>query len=326
MRGKTRRTIAACWLVVSLGLASATALGQARTLYYSGFEPEQDYDAEYTLIGQDGWQGEGPDGIDPTGGNGLVEDYFSDLGQQAYIGYWPPEETSENFISLWRPVDGLKLGETKVTFSVLMMIVDSTNGQQDDFRWTVYNKDVQRLVTLDFDNETRNINYALDDGEFKATEFEFEHEAVYELRFVMDFAANSWSVFIEEELLVDSKQLTTTGAKLTFGDLGPLWVIRKPETPGNNLMVFDEYKITVETSDEPPATPPTLAWTGWTDDGRAMLQLGGDGATDYTVEVSDDLKTWTPLGTAKPGDTGTEVTDADAPGYEQRFYRARTAD
>ena len=61
MRGKTRRTIAACWLVVSLGLASATALGQARTLYYSGFEPGQDYDAEYTLIGQDGWQGEGPD-------------------------------------------------------------------------------------------------------------------------------------------------------------------------------------------------------------------------------------------------------------------------
>jgi hypothetical protein len=90
-------------------------------------------------------------------------------------------------------------------------------------------------------------------------------------------------------------------------------------------MVFDEYKITVESSDESPATPPTLAWTDWTDDGRAMLQLGGDAATDYTVEVSDDLKTWTPLETAKPGDTGKEIADADAPDYAQRFYRARTA-
>ena len=112
---------------------------------------------------------------------------------------------------------------------------------------------------------------------------------------------------------MNDKKLTTTGASLTFGDLGPLWVYRKPETPGNNYMVFDEYKITVETSDEPVKTPPTLAWTGWTDDGRAMLQMGGDDATDYTVEVSDDLKTWTPLETAKPGDTWKEITDPEAP-------------
>ena len=91
-------------------------------------------------------------------------------------------------------------------------------------------------------------------------------------------------------------------------------------------MVFDEYELTVETSDEPVKTPPTLAWTGWTDDGRAMLQMGGDATTDYTVEVSDDLKTWTPLQTAKPGDTWKEVADADASDHEQRFYRARTAD
>ena len=320
MRGKTRRTIAACWLAVSLGLAGTTALGQARTVYYSGFELGQDYDAEFTLIDQDDWQGEG------TGGNGLVEDDFEGLGQQGYIGYWPPEEDGEAFTSLWRPVERLDPEETKVTFTVLMMIVDSTNDQSDDFRWAVYNSEVQRLVTLDFDNETRNINYALDDNIFLPTGYSFEHEALYELKFVMDFASNTWTVFVGDQSIVNDKKLTTTEASLTFGDLGPLWVYRKPETPGNNYMVFDEYKITVESSDESPATPPTLAWTDWTDDGRAMLQLGGDDATDYTVEVSDDLKTWTPLETAKPGDTGKEIADADAPDYEQRFYRARTAD
>jgi len=320
MRGKTRRTIAACWLAVSLGLAGTTALGQARTVYYSGFELGQDYDAEFTLIDQDDWQGEG------TGGNGLVEDDFEGLGQQGYIGYWPPEEDGETFTSLWRPVKGVDPEETKVTFTVLIMIIDSTNDQRDDFRWAVYNSDVQRLVTLDFDNETRNINYALDDNIFLPTGYSFEHEALYELKFVMDFASNTWTVFVGDQSIVNDKKLTTTEASLTFGDLGPLWVYRKPETPGNNYMVFDEYKITVESSDESPATPPTLAWTDWTDDGRAMLQLGGDDATDYTVEVSDDLKTWTPLETAKPGDTGKEIADADAPDYEQRFYRARTAD
>ena len=319
MMGETRRTIAACWLVAWLSMAT-NALGQVRTLYYSDFEQGQDYDMEFTLIGQGGWQGEG------TGGNGLVEDNFEGLGQQGYIGYWPPLEDSEEYTSLWRSLEGIDPEETKVTFTVLMMIVDSTNDQSDDFRWTVYNREVQRLVTLDFDNETRNINYALDDNIFLPTGYSFEHEALYELKFVMDFAANMWTVFVGDQAIVNDKKLTTTGASLTFGDLGPLWVYRKPETPGNNYMVFDEYKITVETSDEPLKTPPTLAWTGWMDDGRAMLQMVGDAATNYTVEVSDDLKTWTPLETAKPGDTGKEITDADALDYEQRFYRARTAD
>jgi hypothetical protein len=314
-----RRTIAACSLAVSLGLTNATALGQARTVYYSSFEPGQDYDAEFTLIDQDAWQGEG------TGGNGLVEDNFESLGQQGYIGYWPPEEDGETFTSLWRPVEGIDPEETKVTFTVLMMITASTNDQRDDFRWAVYNKNEQRLVTLDFDNETRNINYALDDNIFLPTGYNFENEALYELKFVMDFAANNWSAYIGDEVLLDSKTLTTTGASLTFGDLGPLWVYGKPETPGNNYMVFDEYKLTVETSAQPVKIPPTLAWTGWTDDGRAILQLGGDATTDYTVEVSGDLKTWTPLQTSQPGDTWKEIADAEAPNYEQRFYRARNA-
>jgi hypothetical protein len=314
-----RRTIAACSLAVSLGLTNATALGQARTVYYSSFEPGQDYDAEFTLIDQDAWQGEG------TGGNGLVEDNFESLGQQGYIGYWPPEEDGETFTSLWRPVEGIDPEETKVTFTVLMMITASTNDQRDDFRWAVYNKNEQRLVTLDFDNETRNINYALDDNIFLPTGYNFENEALYELKFVMDFAANNWSAYIGDEVLLDSKTLTTTGASLTFGDLGPLWVYGKPETPGNNYMVFDEYKLTVETSAQPVKIPPTLAWTGWTDDGRAILQLGGDATTDYTVEVSGDLKTWTPLQTSQPGDTWKEIADAEAPDYEQRFYRARNA-
>jgi len=319
MRRETKCAIGTCWLAIWFGLATY-ALGQERTVYYTGFESEQDFDMEFTLIDQGGWQGEG------TGGNGLVENNFDGMSQQAYIGYWPPEEATETFTSLWWPVEGIEPEETKVTVTVLMMIIDSTNGQRDDFRWTLYNDNVQRLVTLDFDNGTRNINYSLDDDIFLPTGYSFEHEALYDLKFVMDFAANTWTVSVGDEVLLNAKKLTTTGARLGFGDLGPNWIYRKPENPGNNYMVFDDYRITVETSDPAPKAPPTLAWTGWADNGRAMLQLGGDATTDYTVEVSDDLKTWTPLQTAKLGDTWKEVADADAPDHEQRFYRARTAD
>ena len=318
MRRETKCAIGTCWLAIWFGLATC-ALGQERTVYYTGFESEQDYDVEFTLIDQDGWLGEG------NGGNGLMDNYFEDMGQQAYIGYWPPEEAAEPFTSLWRPVDGIGPEETRITVTMLMMIVDSTNDRRDDFRWTLYNDNVRRLMTLDFDNETRNINYALDDDVFLPTEYGFEHEAVYELKFVMDFASNSWTVSVGEEVLVDSKKLTTTGAALTFGDLGPSWIIRNPEAPGDNYMVFDEYRITAEIRDEIPETPPTLEWAGSLINGRAKLRLGGNATTNYIVEASDDLKNWTSIETTKLEDTWKEVL-IDTRGHTQRFYRARAVD
>ena len=318
MRRETKCAIGTCWLAIWFGLATC-ALGQERTVYYTGFESEQDYDVEFTLIDQDGWLGEG------NGGNGLMDNYFEDMGQQAYIGYWPPEEAAEPFTSLWRPVDGIGPEETRITVTMLMMIVDSTNDRRDDFRWTLYNDNVRRLMTLDFDNETRNINYALDDDVFLPTEYGFEHDAVYELKFVMDFASNSWTVSVGEEVLVDSKKLTTTGAALTFGDLGPSWIIRNPEAPGDNYMVFDEYRITAEIRDEIPETPPTLEWAGSLINGRAKLRLGGNATTNYTVEASDDLKNWTSIETTKLEDTWKEVL-IDTRGHTQRFYRARAVD
>ena len=319
MRGSSKRFVAAFWLAVSIGQGE-TAIGQARTVYHTGFEAKQDFEMEFTLIGQGGWEGEG------TGGNGLVENNFEGMGQQAYLGYWPAEEADETFTGLWLPVRDIEPEETRITVTMLLMFVDSTNGQRDDFRWTLFNDNVQRLVTLDFDNATRNINYALDDDIFLPTGYSFDHEALYDLKFVIDFAANTWAVSVGDQAIVNDKKLTTTGARLAFGDLGPSWVYRNPETPGNNYLMFDDYRITAETSDSAPKAPPSLAWAGWADDGRAMLRLGGDATTDYTVEVSDDLKNWTPLQTAKPGDTWKEVADADAPDHEQRFYRARTAD
>ncbi|MEE2947733.1 MAG: hypothetical protein VX392_05400 [Verrucomicrobiota bacterium] len=329
MRRETKCTIGTCWLAIWFGLTTS-ALSQERTVYYTGFESEQGYDMEITLIGQDEWHGAGKEGIIPTGGNGLIRDYIENLGQQGYIGYWPPEEATEPFTSLWRPVKGIGPEETRITVTMLMMIVDSTNDQRDDFRWTLYNNNVRRLMTLDFDNETRNINYALDDDILLPTGYRFKHETLYELKFVLDFAANTWTASIGDEgqgivLFIKAKKLTTTGLSLIFGDLGPSWVYRNPETPGDNYMVFDEYRITAEIRDEIPKASPTLEWAGSLINGRAKLLLGGKATMNYIVEASDDLKNWTSIETTKLEDTWKEVL-IDTRGHTQRFYRARAVD
>ena len=316
MRGNSKRIIAAIWLAAAIGQA-VTAIGQARTVYHTGFEAEHDFDIEFTLIGLGGWQGEG------TGGNGLLENNFEGMGQQAYLGYWPAEEAVETYTSLWQPVKGIGPEETRITVTVLLMFVDSTNNHRDDFRWTLYNDKVQRLVTLDFDTVTRNINYALDDDLFLPTGYSFEFEALYDLTFVMDFGANSWTVSVGEQDIISQKKLTTKGARLAFGDLGPTWVYRDPENPGNNYLVFDDYRVTAERG---APKPTTLEWAGWVEDGGALLRLDGNASADQIIEYSGDLVNWHALETVEAGDTVMEIEDIDAPDYEQRFYRARSTD
>src|SRR3954464_2101950 len=57
-------------------------------IYQTSFEKSEGYDLTLNLVGQRGWVGDG------TGGNGLVES-IPDMGQQAYIGFFPPTDTKQ---------------------------------------------------------------------------------------------------------------------------------------------------------------------------------------------------------------------------------------
>ena len=90
------RSAQACLRLASLTLAVLlTALGQAQVLYETGFEPDEGYDMKFTLAGQGGWLAEG------TGGSGLVKETFTDMGNQAYVGFFPPEKDDESYLNLW---------------------------------------------------------------------------------------------------------------------------------------------------------------------------------------------------------------------------------
>jgi hypothetical protein len=212
-----------------------------------------------------------------------------------------------------------------VQFSTLMAIWDSTeaadgNFYYDDFRWTVYNKDVNRLFTLDFDNHALEINYALDDGNgFVSTGQTFEPNRIYELVITMDIARNRWSARLDDTPLVNDKPMTTHAASLALGDVDAVWSLRDINHPGNNYMVFDDYSIIAYAD----AVPPTLKNISRLSDGSNLLRLTGQPNREYVLEATANFQTWTPIKTNAPPDGIFEYLDMDAIGRAARFYRAK---
>jgi len=216
----------------------------ATNLYFTQFEPGEGFNPNLDLIGQGGWVGAG------SGGNGLVSNFFAGEGQQAFIGFSPPAP-GEDLLFVWRPVDfdPLAVGLPLVTFSVLMSIEDSsiTNGQYDFFQWSVYNLAGDRLFTLDFDNFTTNVSYLLDGtNDFVATGVTFTPGVSYPLTLTMNFASNRWSAALGASVLATNQPLTTTNAQLTLGDVDATWLLYDPDAPGDNYLLFDNYRITAE--------------------------------------------------------------------------------
>jgi hypothetical protein len=301
-------------LAVAPRLVAATAAPQV--LFYTGFEAAEGYDASKNLRGQRGWLGEG------SGGNGLVRDFFEGLGQQAFVGYAPPAPKDE-VLSVWRPfnVPAPTPDRPVWKFSVWMQIVDSTNGEYDDFRWSAYNTEGHRLFSLDFDNATLEINYLLDDGQgFRSTGFTFSTEVIYRLEIWLNFARNNWQAVMNGQVVVDAQPITTTGARLDLSDIGAVWALRTKGRPGDNYLLFDEYLLTIEPTDHIPAT---LELVGLNARGEFELYLHAERNRTFALDVSADLKDWTPLATNRLAEGYWFFTDTTAPGYPVSFYRAR---
>jgi hypothetical protein len=318
-----------------LGLAAGGALlaaADAEVVYFTGFETAEGYpDASVypELRGQRGWRGEG------SGGNGLLRDFFAGHGQQAYVGFLAPAP-KDVMLSLWRPLgaDDPDPARPVWTFSVLMQVVDSTNGHYDDFYWSAYNRQGTRLFTVNFDNSRAEIFYALEDSaEFLPTGFGFSNDALYELELVMNFARNNWIARLNGVVIVDSVPITTGDAALNLGDVDAVWSVREPAAPGDNYLLFDEYTVRIETGRT--TIPPSLELLGLNADGECELYVHGERGLRYSIEVSNDLRKWAALGTypmpdgvlsdGRPAPGLLHFVDSTSPGFSRSFYRVREA-
>lgn len=298
-----------------LGLLTSV-LGASTNVFVTQFEPGEGYTNNFDLVGQGGWLGEG------TGGNGIVSNFIPGQGQQAYIGFAAPAPGEDYFVA-WHPLNfnPLAAGLPIVRFSVLMGIVDSTNDGFDNFRWTVYNRQVEKLFSLDFDNYFTNVSYLLDGTNgLRDTGVSFAPGANYTLLVTMNFAANRWSATFNNMLLATNQPITTTGATLDLGDIDGEWLIYETNAPGNNYLLFDNYGVTAEAL---PAPPAQVEFLDLTDEGWALLRIFGQTGSRWAVEATTNFLNWTALNTNVVSGTSFDVVDTTAVGLKQRYYRAR---
>ena len=256
-----------------------------------------------------------------------MDNFFDGEGQQAFIGLHPPEsEETVEFYSLLRLVNisDFPEGAPLIKFKVTMEIVDSTNNERDNFRWSAYNIKGDRLFSVDFDNETKAISYALDDEKgLIGTEFTFDHLGNYDLDITMNFHRNTWCATLNDTVIINAQPLTTKDAELTLSDIDAVWAIFKPESPGDNYMLFDNYSITRENL---PSIPAKVETQGILPGGKFVLRVFGEPDTEYQIEATTDFVEWTPIKEGKTSATdGTlDIIDQDAGNFVSRFYRAVT--
>jgi len=296
---------------ILIGMISALALINSANatvvIYQTGFEPNEGYDTNADLVGQKGWLGAG------SGGNGLVNGYFTGRGFQAYVGFTPPA-TNDSSLFLYQPV---KKNLPQVQFSATVAIIDSKNTNWDDFYWSVFNQQGQSLFTLDFDNFELKLYYYLDNTNGRTwSGLSFTNGGAYPLSLAMDFAGNRWSATFNSLTIATNQPITTVGSSLNLGDIDAAWAVYDPNAPGDNFMVFDDYRITANV----PA--PQVAMLSKVN-GSPTLRVTGLADNRYALDSSTDLFTWLPLQTNVATSGRFDYVDDGALGVSRRFYRAR---
>lgn len=318
-----RRGIGLALMTWSLGAAGATT-----NLFSTQFEAAEGYVADADLAGQQNWGWEG------SGGNGVIAGGLQ--GQSAYLGFTPPDPADGSLV-LYRPINinPVAAGFPLVKFSVLLNIADSSNGQYDIFRWSVYNLQLNRLFSIDFDNDYLDVSYRLD-GTNKTvfTNLPITNNSNYLLQVTMDFAANRWSATLNSAFIATNQPLTTVNAPLTLADIDAVWLVNQisvtnapgqvtyVNAPGDNYMLFDNYQITAESGAAPAAQ---LRFLGRTAEGWGLLRVNGTDGSRWAVEATTNFANWTALRTNQISGGSFDVVDTTADEFSRRFYRARYA-
>ena len=293
----------------------SNSLGTPTNIYSTQFEVAQGYNPSLDLAGQNGWTKFG------SGGNGLTNGFFGGQGQQAYVGYLPPAPGDSNLF-VWHPINfsPVAAGLPLVTFTTLMSIVASTNGNLDFFQWQVFNNQTQPLIVIDFDTGLTNVGYFLDGTQYVDSGVKFAFGATYTLTVTMNFASNRWSATLNSAQLAINQPITTTGKQLTLGDVDAVWDLYLPNAPGDNFMLFDNYTITAEAL--PPPRPVLFAPRH----GRSFnVTFATQSNFVYTVEFADQAQAsdWTALTNLVGNGQICVFRDYAAPDGA-RYYRVRT--
>ena len=307
-----------CFLTVGLSGRPA-GLAAPTNVFFTNFDTN--YSTALDLAGQNSWFKYG------SGGNGIVSNFFAGQKQQAYVGFTPPESGDDSLYVL-RPINfhPVAAGLPIVKFSVQVRVTDSsaTNANYDFFRWSVYNMQSNRLFSIEFDNYELYVNYELSStNELFLTEVTFNNTNDYLLTVTMNFASNRWSATLGNVLIATNQAISTTGAQLSLGDVDAVWLVFDTDAPGDNCMVFDNYRITAEALSVPPVPSAQMQFLGRTTQGWALLRTSGLNGTRWSLDATTNFVSWTALVTNTITSSYFDHVDMTASPLARRFYRAR---
>jgi hypothetical protein len=297
-------------------------LAAPTNIFFTQFETTEGYNTTNDLVGQNSWVGDG------SGGNGILTNFFTGEKQQAYVGFDPPGP-GDDALYVWRPINFNPVGAglPLVKFSVMMSIRDSSqnNTNYDRFRWSTYNQQGDRLFSVEFDNKYLDVVYQLDGtNDLFFTEIPFRNWTnYYTLAITMDFAFNRWSATLDQVSIATNQPITSVNAPLNLGDVDAVWLIGGTNGPGDNYMLFDNYRITAEALPAPPTPTAQMQFLGRTAQGWALLRTSGSDSTRWSVDATTNFLNWTPLITNTITSGYFDHVDMTAVPFSHRFYRAR---
>ena len=284
-----------------------------RVIYSTAFESAEGYEC-ISLAGQNGWTDAG------SGLNGVMAGVFPGQGNSAFVG---GSATGSDSLFLWRPINYTpEAALPLIKFSVLMRILDSTNGKYDDFLWELYNSQVSRLFSLLFDNSSMHVYYRLEgDAPYVDTLKTFANANTYQLLVSLDVQSNRWNATLDGVTLVSQLPITTSNSVVDIGDFDAVWFIYEETAPGNNSLVFDNYQISAEAR---PGARSSISVLGPPAGGQITIRVQGSPDLSYTLQASSNLSAWTDRQTNYANSLGiVDFTEPVANHVPRSFYRAR---
>lgn len=300
-------------------LARSPAVAVPTNVFYTQFETTEGYNSALDLVGQNSWTSSG------TGGNGILSNFFAGQGQQAYIGFAPPDPGGDQ-LYVWRPINfnPLAAGLPVIDFSVLMRIADSSNTNYDYFRWSTYNTQGDRLFSVEFDVYGLVVNYQLNGSSPLVTNVAtFVPNQDYLLNISMNFASNRWSATLGNALVATNQPISTTAAPLNLGDVDAVWLVYDTNAPGDNYLLFDNYRITAQALTVPPVPPARVQFLGRTAEGWSLLRVTGEEGSRWSLDATTNFVNWASLRTNTITGGSFDYVDMTAAPLTRRFYRAR---
>lgn len=274
------RTFLSVW-IVALG---SVPVSQAQLLYSTFFDAPPFVKGPQNWAGADGW-------VTNPGNNGHGITMLSLLPteQMAYIGEHPP---SDPVTSVGQPFnfDPIAAGTDIMVVDTLVVFEKSSREQPDDlFMISIANSNGKRLASILFNNDALNYGIWRHDGvsDFFLGLGHF-FDQLHLMLVEIDYNNNTWTAYIDGNILFKDQQFTTTQFTKDFGYLAYEWQENSSGPGDNKMLVSDVFVWAVPPGEEDFQVDEV----GVNRSGMPEIEFTAEPGWDYQVEYSADLKDW----------------------------------